>query len=273
MCACVVEQGVVTSMDSSSGLPIYKTKKTNKTNKTNEVGEGQATMLPSTVSLGHARLGPSPCVCVGTHQRPPPSTVGWEGYPWSEDDNVYYVDAPASMEDFATPRESIGVKMKREWYDGSLASMVAINKEDCSICLLPMITGQPDDGEPAGQGGNDWAVVCKKKHAFHNFCIQRWADQAQPPVKGTCPLCKFPLLLGDKAPKQPTKPPFNDTLKAIKEADELEEAEELKRTEEAEEANRAEEAEELERTEELKRGEDTLEKETLLTDIRHARHR
>ena len=169
-------------------------------------------MLPSGARLAHAKLVPAHSCPIHS-----PSLVGCGGDDWSDDDSYGSggsdVDVAAAFASFELVEVAIGAKIEPAWYDGSLASMVAINGEECIICLQPLITGQPDLREPAGVGPNAWVVACANQHAFHKRCIERWNRQSTQ-----CPECSTPLLLGVAAPPQPPQPPLNEILRAIQQA-------------------------------------------------------
>ena len=172
-------------------------------------------MVPSMARLAHARLAPSHSCAFHL-----PSSVGggWSDESGDDDDyssssssssgvNVGAALALASLDLVEMP---IGATIMPGWYDGSLASMVAINNEECSICLEPLITGHPVAQEPVGVGPNAWVVACMNRHAFHRRCITTASTHSK-----ACPMCRAPLLLGDAAPAQPPQPPLNETLAAI----------------------------------------------------------
>lgn len=163
-------------------------------------------MVPSMARLACARLAPSHSCAFHL-----PSSVGGG---WSDDDGYSSgssdVNVAAALASFELVEMPVGAMIRPEWYNGSLTSMVAINDENCSICHEPLITGGPDEQQPAGVGPNAWVVACGNRHAFHQGCIARWNVRSK-----RCPECNGPLLLGDAAPPQPPQPPLNETLAAI----------------------------------------------------------
>lgn len=205
-------------------------------------------MFPPGTRLAHAQLAPSRTSVFDLATQ---VGNGWrDGYDDGNDSdstdesNGSCADIAAAMSDLGVTirpnwfEAPVGAMIKPEWYDGSLASMVAISNESCAICLLPLITGRPDERYPSGVGPNDWTVACRNRHAFHERCIARWNAYSD-----RCPECNDVLLLGASAPSQPKKPPLAETLAAIQRAtDTPTPAEALNATRKAQEARREEQA-------------------------------
>lgn len=65
--------------------------------------------------------------------------------------------------------------------DGTLASLEAVGRLECSICYQPL-------GDAEG-----WVVPCVNHHAFHRACLGAWVRQAAPRVgadRVPCPDCQ-----------------------------------------------------------------------------------
>jgi hypothetical protein len=74
----------------------------------------------------------------------------------------------------------IGTGVEVGLRDGSIASLEAIGRLECSICYEPL--------GPAVE----WLVPCVHHHAFHRECLANWVRQAAPRVgadRVPCPYC------------------------------------------------------------------------------------
>ena len=78
----------------------------------------------------------------------------------------------------------IGTGVEVGLRDGSIASLEAIGRLECSICYEPL--------GPAVE----WLVPCVHHHAFHRECLTSWVRQAAPRVgadRVPCPYCSVVL--------------------------------------------------------------------------------